>query len=57
MLCSLPLVERRLVPGINPERADIIVPGAAILDSLMEELGLAEVRVIADRGLREGLFN
>ncbi len=56
MLCGLPLSERREVPGINPERADIIVPGAAILETLMEELHLSEIRVVADRGLREGLL-
>jgi exopolyphosphatase/guanosine-5'-triphosphate,3'-diphosphate pyrophosphatase len=54
LLCSLPLDRRREVPGINPERADIIIPGAAILETLMEELGLREVTV-SERGLREGL--
>ena len=34
LLCSLPLEERRKVPGINPERADLIVAGAAILQTL-----------------------
>ena len=55
MLCSLPLEARRKVPGLNPERADIIVPGAAILDTLMDELKLPEIR-ITDRGLRDGLL-
>ena len=43
MLCALPLEERRKVPGLNPDRADIIIGGAAILDALMEELGLVEL--------------
>ncbi len=55
LLCSRPQSERRQVPGINPARADIIVGGAAILDSFMTELGVAEIR-ISDRGLREGLI-
>jgi len=55
MLCSLPLAERRRVPGINPERADIIIAGAAILDTLMQELRVTEIR-ISRRGLREGLL-
>jgi exopolyphosphatase/guanosine-5'-triphosphate,3'-diphosphate pyrophosphatase len=55
MLCSLPVEDRRSVPGINPMRADIIIGGAAILDVLMEELGIQELR-ISDRGLREGLL-
>jgi exopolyphosphatase/guanosine-5'-triphosphate,3'-diphosphate pyrophosphatase len=54
-LCSLTLEEKRAVPGINPSRADIIVAGAAILDTLLEALGLKEIR-ISDRGLRDGLL-
>lgn len=54
MLRSLPIEERAKVSGINPERADIIISGAAIADVLMEELGLAEIQ-ISDRGLREGM--
>lgn len=54
LLCSLPLDKRREVPGINPERADIIIAGAAILESLMDQLRIPEV-VVSERGLREGL--
>lgn len=54
LLCSLPLERRREVPGINPDRADIIIPGAAILETLMEELDLDGLSV-SERGLREGL--
>jgi exopolyphosphatase/guanosine-5'-triphosphate,3'-diphosphate pyrophosphatase len=54
MLCSLPLERRREVPGINPDRADIIIAGAAILETLMQELNLPGVG-ISERGLREGL--
>ena len=53
-LCALPVEERAKVPGINSERADIIIPGAAIIDTLMDELNLPEIR-ISDRGLREGM--
>jgi len=53
-LRSLPLAERRLIPGLNPARADIIIGGAAILHVLMEELSLREVR-ISTRALRDGL--
>jgi exopolyphosphatase/guanosine-5'-triphosphate,3'-diphosphate pyrophosphatase len=55
MLSALPLEERRQVPGINPGRADIIVAGAAIIDTLMYDLGIQELRV-SDRGLRDGLL-
>jgi len=53
-LCGCTLEERAKLPGINPERADIIVAGAAILETILEELGVSEVRV-SERGLREGL--
>ena len=55
LLCSLELDERRKVPGINPERADIIIGGAAILETLMEELGFQEIK-ISDRGLLDGML-
>jgi exopolyphosphatase/guanosine-5'-triphosphate,3'-diphosphate pyrophosphatase len=55
MLCSLDIKERREVPGINPERADIIIGGAAILETLMEELGLQEIKV-SERGLLDGML-
>ncbi len=53
-LCACSLEERAKLPGINPERADIIVAGAAILETIMEELNIQEVRV-SERGLRDGL--
>lgn len=54
LLCSLPLERRREIPGINPDRADIIISGAAILETLLQELNIPEI-VISERGLREGL--
>ena len=55
LLRSLSLEERRAVSGLNPLRADIVIAGAAILDALMEDLGLAEIQAVAECGLREGL--
>jgi exopolyphosphatase/guanosine-5'-triphosphate,3'-diphosphate pyrophosphatase len=55
LLAALPLEERRKVPGLQPERADIILAGAAILDAFMQELGVLEIHV-SERGLREGLL-
>ncbi len=54
-LCSLPLDERRKVPGINPERADIIVAGIAVLETLLTEIGVKQI-CISDRSLRDGLL-
>jgi exopolyphosphatase/guanosine-5'-triphosphate,3'-diphosphate pyrophosphatase len=55
LLCSLPLEQRRKVPGINPERADIIIPGAAILDMFMKELSIESI-MVTSRGLQDGLL-
>lgn len=53
-LCQLSLDERKKVPGLNPERADIIIAGAAILETIIHELDLDGL-LISERGLREGL--
>jgi len=54
MLCGMTLEERRRVPGISPERADIVVGGAAILQTVMEVVGASSI-IVSDRGLREGI--
>lgn len=54
-MCALSLEERRKFPGINSQRADIILAGAAIIEIFMEELGLSEIRA-SKFGLREGLL-
>jgi len=53
-LCRLPLEERRKVPGIKPERADIMVAGVAVIETLMQETGSEELQ-ISEQGLRDGL--
>ena len=55
LLCSLPLDQRRKVPGMNPERADIIIAGAAILDTFLKELGIDSIQTTS-RGLQDGLL-
>jgi exopolyphosphatase/guanosine-5'-triphosphate,3'-diphosphate pyrophosphatase len=54
-LREIPLGKRSKVAGINPQRADIIVAGAAIIDLLMDELQLEQL-LISDRGLQDGLL-
>lgn len=54
-LCSLPVKQRGKVKGINARRADIIVSGAAILHTLMQDLGFDEIH-ITDRAMREGML-
>jgi exopolyphosphatase/guanosine-5'-triphosphate,3'-diphosphate pyrophosphatase len=50
-LWSLPLSQRRTLPGLPPERADIMLTGAAIYEAVMTCLHFAELRVTT-RGLR-----
>ena len=52
-LAALPLAERREVPGLEPERAPVIVAGAAILLEVMRHLGLTEIEV-SERDLLDG---
>lgn len=54
-LASVGVEERRRLPGINPGRAQIIVPGAVILETLFDSLALNGLRTTA-RGLKEGLL-
>ena len=54
-LLSLTPAQRRALPYLNERRAEIIVPGALILQTAMEMLGVAEL-VICERALREGLI-
>lgn len=56
-LNTLSLAERSDHPCIGPERADLVLPGCAIMDAILREWPVGRLRV-ADRGLREGiLFN
>lgn len=55
MLCRVPLEERFRVPGMDPNRADIILGGASILLTLMEAFG-AEKMTVSERGLRDGIL-
>ena len=49
------LKERSAEPCIGPDRADLVLAGAAILEALQADWPCPRVRV-ADRGLREGLL-
>jgi exopolyphosphatase / guanosine-5'-triphosphate,3'-diphosphate pyrophosphatase len=54
-LAALPASERRRVPGIKPERGDIILAGAAVIQGVMEAGGF-DVMEVTEAGLREGIF-
>jgi exopolyphosphatase/guanosine-5'-triphosphate,3'-diphosphate pyrophosphatase len=54
-LASVALPVRQTIPGLQPERADVILAGAVLLEHSLDHLGAAGVRV-SDRGLRWGLL-
>jgi exopolyphosphatase/guanosine-5'-triphosphate,3'-diphosphate pyrophosphatase len=56
LLRGMSLDERRRVPGLNPDRADIVIAGAVVLETLMTDLGLPAVTALTECGLRDGLL-
>ena len=44
-LAALPVAERRELPGLEPERAPVIVGGVVIVRELLRHLGLDELEV------------
>ena len=54
-LSALSPEERRQVPGLRPERADIIVAGVAVAAELLDQVNTSSVKVNG-YGLREGLL-
>lgn len=52
---KLPYAEKEAHPCIGPQRADLSLPGCAILQGICEMWPIGEV-TIADRGLREGVL-
>jgi exopolyphosphatase/guanosine-5'-triphosphate,3'-diphosphate pyrophosphatase len=54
-LAALPPSERASVPGIKPARADLILAGAVVIQSVLEAGGFNGLEV-SEAGLREGVF-
>ena len=54
-LADRPASERGKVPGIKPSRADLILAGAVVIQTVME-LGGIEGLEVTEAGLREGVF-
>ena len=54
-ILALSLEERVKLPVLNARRADIIIGGAAILETILDEIGDVPIS-ISDRGLRDGLL-
>ncbi len=53
-LSRMTVAERERTPGIDAQRAEIIVPGALVLQHVLESVG-ADGITISDFGVREGL--
>ena len=51
---ALDLEQRLAIPGLDPRRADLIVAGAVLLDTILRRIG-AEELTLCDLALREGL--
>jgi exopolyphosphatase/guanosine-5'-triphosphate,3'-diphosphate pyrophosphatase len=54
-LAELTPAERAKVPGIKPERGDLILAGALVVQSVMEAGGF-DCLEVTEAGLREGVF-
>jgi exopolyphosphatase/guanosine-5'-triphosphate,3'-diphosphate pyrophosphatase len=51
---GLDLEQRLALPGLDPRRADLVVAGAVLLDTILRRLGASEL-TLCDLALREGL--
>lgn len=54
-LSGMSIRERAAIPGLSPDRADIIVAGVAIMERFMKRLGADRLRA-HDRGIRDGVI-
>ncbi|MGH7301862.1 MAG: Ppx/GppA family phosphatase, partial [Candidatus Rokuibacteriota bacterium] len=54
-LCGLTVGERARLPCLEPGRADLIVPGTAIVMATLDQIAIDQLRV-SDYGLREGVL-
>jgi exopolyphosphatase/guanosine-5'-triphosphate,3'-diphosphate pyrophosphatase len=54
-LKSKTIEERKRIPGLIPERAQVIFAGAVLLDQAMSFLGYSQA-IISDRGVKWGYF-
>ncbi|HET6643306.1 MAG TPA: Ppx/GppA phosphatase family protein [Gaiellaceae bacterium] len=52
-LATLPLAERRRLPGLHPKRAPVIVAGAVIVEQILEDFQLDELEV-SERDILHG---
>jgi exopolyphosphatase / guanosine-5'-triphosphate,3'-diphosphate pyrophosphatase len=53
-LTSRSISERMKLPGLDPRRADLVVAGGVLLDTILRHLGASDI-TLCDLALREGL--
>jgi exopolyphosphatase / guanosine-5'-triphosphate,3'-diphosphate pyrophosphatase len=51
---GLSLAQRLTIPGLDPRRADLVVAGGVLLDTILRRLGAEDI-TLCDLALREGL--
>jgi exopolyphosphatase/guanosine-5'-triphosphate,3'-diphosphate pyrophosphatase len=51
---ALSLAQRLTIPGLDPRRADLVVAGGVLLDTILRRLGAEDI-TLCDLALREGL--
>lgn len=54
-MCRLPQTERARLPGLEPERAQVIIPGTVLLLEIMQRCRCREC-MVSDAGLLEGVL-
>src|SRR4051812_1477746 len=54
-LREAPLETRRQMPGLSPDRADIILAGTSVISRLVRRLGTQQI-LVNERGLRDGIL-
>jgi exopolyphosphatase/guanosine-5'-triphosphate,3'-diphosphate pyrophosphatase len=54
-LSAMDIEDRRMLPCIGPDRAELVVAGCAILESILD-IWPADRLGVADRGIREGIL-
>ncbi len=51
---TLPIAQRLRLPGLEPRRADLVVAGSVLIDTILRQLGAPDI-TLCDLALREGL--
>ncbi len=53
-LASVPLAVRRRRPGLEPDRADVIIGGALVLEAVMDGAGLEQL-IVSESDILDGI--